>query len=173
MADTVIAHHQTFATIDEIFFAEDGCYNNGSLISQDIMKEFMFPYYQQVITNLRARQKDKERHLYVQVDTDGYAPEVIPWYREAINMDVMSPFEVASGCDVVKLGEEYPWLVMTGGIDKRVLAEGKDAIDRHLDYILPAMKKRGGYIPTCDHGVPAEVSLENYRHFRKCSLEFA
>ena len=173
LADVVIAHHQKYATIDELFFAEDGCYNNGSLVSREVMKEFLFPYYQQVVNNLKARQLDQDRHLYVQVDTDGYAVPVISWYNEAIGMDVMSPFEVASGCDVVKIGQEYPWLVMSGGIDKRILAQGKDAIDRHLDYILPAMKKRGGYTPTCDHGVPAEVSLENYRHYRKRCLEFA
>lgn len=173
LADTVIARHQQYLTIDELFFAEDGCYNHGSLISRDVMKEFLFPYYQQVISNLKSRQLDPNRHLYVQVDTDGYAVPVIDWYHEEIGMDVMSPFEVASGCDVVQIGRDYPWLVISGGIDKRVLAQGKDAIDRHLDYVLPAMKKRGGYIPTCDHGVPAEVSLENYRYYRKRCLEFA
>ena len=40
-------------------------------------------------------------------------------------MDIMSPFEVASGCDVVEIGRAYPDLAMTGGIDKRVLAQGK------------------------------------------------
>ena len=88
-------------------------------------------------------------------------------------MDVMSPFEVASGCDVVKIGKEYPGLIMTGGIDKRILALGKEAIDKHLEYILPTMKVRGGYIPTCDHGVPEEVSYENYLYFRKTCLEYA
>jgi uroporphyrinogen decarboxylase len=78
----------------------------------------------------------------------------------------MSPFEVAAGCDVVEIGKEYPGLRIFGGIDKRVLAAGKDAIDRHVDYILPFMKKRGGYIPTCDHGVPEEVRLEDYLHYR-------
>ena len=63
--------------------------------------------------------------------------------------------------------------LISGGIDKRILAEGKEAIDRHIDSILPVMKKRGGYIPTCDHGVPAEVSFENYIHFRKRLQEFA
>ena len=61
---------------------------------------------------------------------------------------------------------------MAGGIDKRVLAEGKRAIDAHLDHILPAMHRRGGYIPTCDHGVPAEVPLANYLHYRKRCMEF-
>ena len=88
-------------------------------------------------------------------------------------MDVMSPLEVASGCDVVEIGEQYPGLVMSGGIDKRILAESKEAIDAMVDRIFPAMQKRGGYIPTCDHGVPEEVPYENYLHYRKRALEFA
>jgi uroporphyrinogen decarboxylase len=78
---------------------------------------------------------------------------------------------VSSGCDVVEVGQKYPNLVISGGIDKRELAKGKKEIDEILERIIPAMKKRGGYIPTCDHGVPAEVSLENYLHYRKRSLE--
>ncbi len=87
-------------------------------------------------------------------------------------MDVLSPFEVASGCDVVRTAKEHPELVILGGIDKRILAESKDAIDKEIDRIIPFMKKRGGYIPTCDHGVPEEVSFENYMHYRKRMLEF-
>jgi len=88
-------------------------------------------------------------------------------------MDVMSPWEVASGCDVVEIGRKWPDLVMAGGIDKRVLARGKEAIDRHLEYIIPAMLRRGGYIPMCDHGVPDNVSFENYLYYRKrmCELD--
>jgi uroporphyrinogen decarboxylase len=137
-----------------------------------MIREFLIPYYQQLITNVKARQIDKTRRLYFHVDTDGFADPVIPLYRE-LGMDYMSPFEVASGCDVVRTGKEYPDLLISGGIDKRILAEGKEAIDRHIDSILPVMKKRGGYIPTCDHGVPAEVSFENYIHFRKRLQEFA
>ena len=86
-------------------------------------------------------------------------------------MDVMSPFEVASGCDVVEIGRQYPELAMFGGIDKRVLAQGKEAIDAHLEYIFPTMRARGGYIPTSDHGVPEEVTLENYRYYRSRAIE--
>jgi uroporphyrinogen decarboxylase len=86
-------------------------------------------------------------------------------------MDVMSPFEVASNCDVVEVGRQYPNLVIKGGIDKRVLAKSKDDIDRMVEYILPAMRERGGYVPTCDHGVPEEVPYENYLHYRKRCVE--
>ncbi len=170
LADAVIARHQQHVTLDELFLAEDSCFNHGPLISPDMMREFLFPYYRQLIDNIRPRQIDKQRHLYIQIDTDGFAVPVIPVYQE-IGMDVMSPFEVASGCDVVAIGRDYPMLTLFGGIDKRILATGKDAIDRELERILPAMRERGGYIPTSDHGVPEEVPYEDYLHYRKRCIE--
>lgn len=170
LADRIIEEHQRHVTIDEIFFAEDICFNHGPLISPEMMREFILPYYSHLIGNLKARQIDRDRKLFIQIDTDGFADPVIPIYRE-IGMNVMSPFEVASGCDVVRTSREYPDLVITGGIDKRVLAQGPQAIDAMLERIIPPMRERGGYIPTCDHGVPAEVSLENYLHYRKRVVE--
>ena len=92
-------------------------------------------------------------------------------YRE-IGMGCASPFEAAAGSDVIRTGEKYPDLLITGGLDKREMAKDKDAIDRMIDRILPVMKARGGYIPTCDHGVPEEVTLENYIYMRKRLQEF-
>ena len=172
LADRTIARYQQHVSIDEFFIGEDICYNHGSLISPDMIREFIFPYYQQLLDNIRGRQLEPNRHLYFQVDTDGFAPPVIPMYRE-IGMDVMSPFEVAAGCDVVELAREYPDLVMFGGVDKRVLASGRDAIDEFVDRVFPVMQKRGGYIPTSDHGVPEEVPYQDYLYYRKRCLEFA
>ena len=171
LADAVSARHQAFVTFDEVALAEDICYNHGPLCSPDMMRAFLFPYYQQLIANIRRRQIDATRHLHVHLDTDGRAETVIPLYVEAIGMDVMSPFEVASGCDVVEIGADHPQLVMMGGIDKRELARGPEAIDRMVERILPAMRRRGGYIPHCDHGVPEEVSLASYAHYRRRCLE--
>mgnify|MGYP006279445845 CR=1 FL=1 len=171
LADAVIARHQEHVTLDEVFLAEDICYNHGPLISPDMMREFLAPYYEQLLANVKSRQIDRDRHLYVQIDTDGLADPVIPVYREIVGMDAMSPFEVASGCDVVETGRQCPDLAIFGGIDKRVLAQGPEAIDRMVERILPAMRRRGGYIPTSDHQVPVEVSLENYLHYRKRCVE--
>ncbi len=172
LADSVIARHQQHLTFDELFIGEDICYNHGPLISPDMIREFLLPYYQQLLTNMRRRQLDKNRHLGFQVDTDGFCDPVIDLYRE-LGMTHMSPFEVASDCDVIRTGEQYPDLRISGGVDKRVLAQGPEAIDRMIDRIFPVMQKRGGFLPTCDHGVPEEVSLKNYLHFRKRCLEFA
>jgi uroporphyrinogen decarboxylase len=166
LADAVLGRFQEQLTIDEVYLGEDICYNHGPLISPDMIREYLFPYYQQLITNVRSRQIDSSRTLHVQIDTDGNVNDVIDLYKE-IGMDTMSPFEVASNCDVVAIGRRYPDLVMHGGIDKRILAQGPAEIDAMLDSIIPAMRRRGGYIPTCDHAVPVEVSYSNYLHYRK------
>ena len=173
LADSVTAQIQQKVSYDEVFLAEDICYNHGPLISPDMMREFLFPYYQQLIHNIRSRQLDKNRRLNIQVDTDGFCWPVIDMYREAIGMNYMSPFEAAAGSDILESGEKWPELLLSGGIDKRVLATTPEEMDRYLDKVLPALHKRGGYIPTCDHGVPEEVSFENYMHFRRRIAEYA
>ena len=160
---------QALMHIDELGLGEDICYNHGMLISPDMYRRFLLPYYQDVVRKARARQ---DQPLYFYVDTDGWVGPAIPLYVEA-GMNVMCPFEVASGCDVVELGRRWPELVMLGGIDKRVLAAGKDAIEQHLQHIIPPMVRRGGYIPTCDHGVPDNVAFKDYLFYRTriCELD--
>ena len=170
LSDAVCAAHQERVAFDEVFLGEDICYNKGPLISPDMMREFLFPYYQELLSGIRRRQKDNRR-LHIQIDTDGFAIPVIDVYRE-IGMDYMSPFEVAAGCDVVAVRKQYPELLLSGGFDKRIIAAGRDAIDREVDRIMPFMKAQGGFIPTCDHGVPEEVAFEDYVYYRKRMLEF-
>ncbi|MEI8078829.1 MAG: uroporphyrinogen decarboxylase family protein, partial [bacterium] len=171
LADAVIAEHQRHITLDEVLMAEDICYNHGSLISPEMIQEFLFPYYRQLIAKIGPRQLDPQRHLYIQLDTDGFCDPVIPLYREAIGMEMLGPFEVASNCDVVRTGREYPDLILAGGMDKRVLAKGKREIDAMVERIVPTMRARGGYIPTIDHGTPAEVPYANYLHYRRRLVE--
>ena len=172
LSDNIIAKHQEYFDIDELFMAEDICYNTSSFISQDMIREFLFPYYKQLISNIKGRQKDKTKKLQIQIDTDGYAVCVLDLYKE-IGANFFSPFEVASNCDVVEVRKKYPDLLISGGFDKRILQEGTEAIDREVDRIMPFMKKYGGYFPTCDHGVPEETSFENYVHFRNRLKEFS
>ncbi len=167
--DTALARVQALVELDELMFAEDICYNHGLLISPAMFRAFLQPCYRQVIENARARQR---RRMFFHVDTDGWAVPAVPLYLE-LGLDAMSPWEVASGCDVVAVAQQWPRLILAGGIDKRVLAAGPAAIEKHLQHILPAMVKRGGFIPTCDHGVPDDVSLESYLYYRRrcCELD--
>lgn len=160
---TCLTREQERIPYFKLFMGEDIAFKTGPLISPQMTEEFLMPYYSELIQTLRGRQKE---FMHVELDTDGNPDVLLPLYIKS-GVTSWSPCEVAAGCDVVELGKKYPELILTGGIDKRILAEGKEAIKRELDRIIPFMKERGGYIPTCDHGVPNDVSFENYLFYRK------
>lgn len=168
VADTVIGVYQKHTQIDVILFDEDICYKTGSLISDDMICEFLQPYYNAIISNAKKRGKNK---INIELATDGHIPSVINRYI-SMGFNWFSPFEAAADCDVVDIGRRYPDILISGGIDKRILADSCDAIDRMCDRIFPRMFERGGYFPTCDHGVPEEVPFDNYLHYRKRCLEY-
>lgn len=154
------------APITAIFFWEDMCYRGGSLISPDMFLKFMLPRYRRITEFARSKGID-----LIFVDSDGNVEELIPlWLQAGING--VYPMEVAAGMDVLKLRRQYgKELLMTGGIDKRVLAKNRRAIDKELEAKLP-LAEQGGYIPHIDHAIPHDVPYENFAYYfkRKKSL---
>jgi len=145
--------------VSAVYFWEDMAYRGGSLLSPRMFREFMVPRYRR-LTDL-ARQLGVEMIL---VDSDGDISELIPLWLEA-GINGMYPMEVAAGMDVVKLRREYGRdLVMTGGIDKRVLASDRAAIDAELKRTIPVTEK-GGYIAHLDHAIPHNVPYENFLYY--------
>jgi uroporphyrinogen decarboxylase len=60
-------------------------------------------------------------------------------------------------------------LRLWGGVDKRELTKDRAAIDAHLRSLAPLIED-GGFIPTVDHLVPPDVSLENFRYYMEQKL---
>jgi uroporphyrinogen decarboxylase len=144
--------------VDIIHLWEDMCGRQGPLISPQHWNEFMGANYR------RIRDFASQHGIgVISVDTDGDPDLILPNMMDA-GVTYVYPFEVAAGCDVNVLREKYPALAMMGGIDKRVLAEGPEAIDRELERISPALEK-GRYIPALDHLIPDDVSWENYCYY--------
>ena len=152
---------------DSAEFWEDMAYKNGPLISPAAFREFMLPCYQKLIGFLR---ENGVRHFCV--DTDGDCWSLIPLFLEA-GMTGMLPFEVQAGMDIVAVRRAFPRLQIYGGIDKRALAQGKEAIDRELEAKVPALLRQGGYIPFADHLVHPEVSWGNFIYYRRRLAEMA
>jgi uroporphyrinogen decarboxylase len=99
----------------------------------------------------------------ISVDTDGDPRLIIPNMIDG-GVSYLWPFEVAAGCDVAEIRQQHPCLGMMGGIDKRALAVGPEAIDRELERIAPVIET-GRYIPALDHLVPDDVSWDHYRYY--------
>ena len=144
---------------DFIFLWEDMSYKNGPLISPALVREFMLPYYAELISYFKQFGDYK-----VLVDSDGDVRQLIPLFLEA-GVDGLLPFEVAAGMDICAIRREFPELIIAGGLDKREIARGRDAIDRELTRTLPFMFERGRYLPTLDHHVPPEVSYADFQYY--------
>ena len=154
------------APLTSIFFWEDMCYRSGPLISPAMFREFMLPRYRRLTELARGRGCDT-----IFVDSDGDVSQLIPlWLESGING--VYPMEVAPGMDVAELRKKYGKdLLMTGGIDKRALAQGPDAIDAELKLRMPVAEK-GGYVPHLDHLVPHDISYEAFSYYWKRKKEF-
>ena len=144
--------------IDVFHIWEDMSGKQGSLISPAMIREFMLPNYRKIRAFC-----DRHGIAVMQVDTDGLCEGLIPLFHEG-GVNSMQPFEVAAGCDVVALREKYPYMSVQCGIDKRALAQGREAINRELERIRPLIGKTG-FFPAPDHLIPPDVSYENYCYY--------
>ncbi len=147
--------------INVLTIMEDMSCNTGMMVSPAIFREFMMPYYKELISHVR-----RHPSLFgVWVDSDGDVSELIPLLLEC-GVDGLFPFEVQAGMDVVAIRRQYgERLVIRGGIDKREIAKGKEAIDRELERVLPSFVASGGYFVCLDHQAPPDISLEDYMYF--------
>ena len=144
--------------IDHIHIWEDMSGKQGSMISPAMFREFMTPNYKKIVSF--AKEHDIS---VISVDTDGNMDDLMPLLDEA-GINFCLPFEVQAGCDVVAYRKKYPGICIHGGIDKRMIAEGKPAIDRELERIAPLLEE-SGYIPAPDHLPHPEISYENFCYF--------
>ena len=155
---------------DYVFIWEDMAYKTGSLISPKFFREFMFPYLKDFIGYVR-----KKHHLDLfMVDSDGNNISLFPLFTEA-GVNVFMPCEIAAGMEPVIIREQFPQLALVGGIDKRALTKGKKEIEEEVMKKAPLLVERGGYIPSVDHGVPHDISFENFCYYleflRKIEIE--
>ncbi|MBC5649350.1 uroporphyrinogen decarboxylase family protein [Christensenella tenuis] len=150
--------------VDYLLIWEDLAYKNGPLISPDIFRKFILPYYKE----LTGRMKKLGVENFF-VDTDGNFEALIDLFLEG-GITGFYPFEAAANMNVEIIRKRYPKLVLMGGIDKRALADGKAAIHQEMNKVERVLGT-GGYIPYTDHMVPPDVSFKNYCYFRKCLKE--
>jgi uroporphyrinogen decarboxylase len=144
--------------VDVIHIWEDMCGRQGPLISPQHWDDFLGPCYRRI-----KRFADANGIPVLSVDTDGQPDAIIPCMMRA-GVNYVWPFEVAAGCDVNDLRRRYPTLGMMGGIDKRALARGPEAIDEELARIRPAVEA-GRYVPELDHGIPNDVSWQDFCYY--------
>ncbi|MGE5558788.1 MAG: uroporphyrinogen decarboxylase family protein [Bacillota bacterium] len=149
---------------DFMTFAEDMSYNHGPMLSRELFNEFLLPYYRHIVPVL------KKHNILPFVDTDGNLESMIPWLAEA-GIEGALPLERQAGVDVARIRKNHPSFRLIGAYDKMVMSKGEEEMRREFERLLPVMKC-GGFIPSCDHQTPPEVSLANYRVYLALLKEY-
>jgi hypothetical protein len=147
--------------LDFVQVNEDMAYKLHSMISPRMIRRFLMPCWKRWGEAIKAGGP-----AVYSVDSDGYIGELIPLWIEAGFQNTW-PVEVAAGNDInafrVKYGHTFAY---GGGIDKRALAAGGEVMTAELNRLAPLIKD-GGYIPTCDHGVPPDISWSNFIEYTR------
>ena len=142
--------------LDRIHISEDMAYKGASMISPAMVREFCKPSWDRW-----AKLATDAGVPLIDVDSDGFIGELIPiWIESGVN--VCDPIEVAAHNDINAFRDEFGHkMAYTGGVDKRAIAKGGDVIRAELKRIEPVIRD-GGFMPSCDHGVPSDISWPDF-----------
>ena len=143
---------------------EDLAMKSGPLLGPDLYKEFIFPHLERLAAFLK-----EHGTKYMALDSDGDPTVLIPLMMDA-GVDILWPIERASNVSPMAWRKRFgKSLRLWGGVDKRVLLEGPEAIRAHLREFIPLIEE-GGFIPTIDHTVPPDVSWDNFRYYMDAKM---
>ncbi|MHB9071541.1 MAG: uroporphyrinogen decarboxylase family protein [Sedimentisphaerales bacterium] len=157
----LMKHAFEYVIPDSVWLSEDMAYKSFSMISPNMARKFLLPTWKkwgQIILGAGVP-------VYA-MDSDGFIGELIPLWIEA-GINACDPIEVAAGNDIVQLRKQFGrTMAYRGGIDKRCIAQGGKVIEDEIRRIRPVVRS-GGYIPGCDHGVPHDISWQNFIYYVK------
>jgi uroporphyrinogen decarboxylase len=158
---------ETGVVLDCVRISEDMAYKSHSMISPAMTREFLLPVYKKWIPYFKSNGVQ-----IIDMDSDGYVAELIPiWIAAGVN--VCDPVEVAAHNDIVLYRNIYgEKIAYIGGVDKRAIAAGGKVIEDELKRLSPLLNGSGGFIPSCDHGVPSDVSLENFIYYAELLAKY-
>ena len=141
-------------------FWEDICFNSGPLVNPAVFMEMVGPHYKRITEMLNAHGID-----IVSVDCDGKIDKLIPtWLENGVN--TMFPIEVGTwGASIAPWREKYGKALRgVGGMDKRVFAKDRAAVDAEIER-LQKLVDLGGYIPCPDHRIAPDAKFELVQYY--------
>lgn len=142
-------------SLDSVRISEDMAYKEKAMISPAMTRQFILPAWRRW-----GDLAHKAGCPLYDMDSDGYVGELIPIWIEA-GFNVNNPQEVAAGNDLPAYRKAFgKQMAYCCGVDKRAMARGGRTLKQEIERLEPVVRA-GGYIPGCDHGIPADVSWPN------------
>ena len=151
-----------------IWLYEDLGYKNGLFASPKVLKNLIFPYYQELVAFFHSK------GLPVILHSCGSQAEALDLIIDA-GFDGLNPMErKAKDNDPFYFAEKYrDKLVFIGGMDVRVFeTNDKSLIKKEVGHYLDGMKKRGARLLfASDHSITPNVHYDTYRYALDCYRE--
>jgi len=148
------------ATFDYAHFWEDICFKNGPLINPAVFRAKVGPHYKRITDLVHQYGID-----IVSLDCDGKIDALIPtWIDNGVN--TMFPIEVGTWhASIAPWREQFGReLRGVGGMDKRVFAKDRAAVDAEIERLKPLVEL-GGFIPCPDHRIPPDAEFDNVQYY--------
>jgi uroporphyrinogen decarboxylase len=145
---------------DYAHFWEDICFKNGPLVIPSVFEEKVGPYYKKITSLL-----NKHGINIVSLDCDGMIDSLLPiWLENGVN--TMFPIEVGTWhASIAPWREKYGReLRGVGGMDKKVFALDRAAIDAEIERLKPLIDL-GGFIPCPDHRIAPDAKWDNVCYY--------
>ncbi len=148
------------AKFDFGHFWEDICFRNGPIINPAVFAAKVGPHYKRITDLLHEHGID-----IVSLDCDGKIDDLLPiWFENGVN--TMFPIEVGVwDASIAPWREQYgKGLLGVGGMDKRVFAHDRAAVDTEVERLKPLVAL-GGYIPCPDHRIAPDGEWDLVRYY--------
>jgi hypothetical protein len=145
---------------DFAHFWEDICFKTGPLVNPTVFRELCGPHYKRITDLCAGHGID-----IVSLDCDGKIDELIPiWLDNGVN--TMFPVEVGTwNASIAPWRERYGReLRGVGGMDKRVFAFDRAAVDAEVERLRPLVEL-GGYIPCPDHRIAPDAKWDLVKYY--------
>jgi len=155
--DTLLGLTLQRCPADYVLISEDMAYKEHPMISPAKARDLLLPSYARWVATARRHRCD-----LVIMDSDGYVADLIPTWVDA-GIRACNPIEAAAGNDIVALRKRFGRnMAYWGGIDKRAIAAGGSSVEREVDRVCSLFAMGGGLVPSCDHGVPPDISWPDF-----------
>ena len=144
-------------------FWEDICFKNGPLVNPAVFAEYVGPHYREFADMMASYGIDQ-----ISLDCDGCIDKLVPiWLENGVN--TMFPIEVGVwNASIAPWREKYgKALHGVGGMDKRVFAWDKAAVEAEIERLKPLVDL-GAYIPCPDHRIPPDAKFDLVAYY--CEL---
>jgi uroporphyrinogen decarboxylase len=142
--------------VDAVTLNEDMAYKTASMLSPEMMREFMLPRYKRLYRFLKDSGVEA-----VFMDSDGHNGQILEVFCP-IAIDGISPMEIAAHNDPATYLARHRGLFVSGGIDKRELRFDPPQARAEIVRRFAQARAHGRYLPMVDHGVPPDIPLRTF-----------